>query len=179
MSLHRLFVALRPPRAIRQQLTGIMHGIAGARWQSDDQLHLTLRFIGEVDHHRAEDVAAALGSIHADVITARLSGIGAFERRDAPHMVWAGIDPFAALHALHRKVDQACLRVGIAPDNRAFQPHITVARLNRGCGPIAPFVALNNDLRSVGFTFDAFTLFESELGHGGARYHPVARYALG
>mgnify|MGYP001113377463 CR=1 FL=1 len=63
MSTHRLFVALRPPRPIRARLIAAMHGISGARWQDDDQLHLTLRFIGEVDRHRAEDIAAALGAL--------------------------------------------------------------------------------------------------------------------
>src|SRR3546814_1491418 len=62
--MHRLFVALEPPAAVRHQLLDLMGGIANARWQTEAQLHLTLRFIGEVDRHRAEDVAAALGGIH-------------------------------------------------------------------------------------------------------------------
>ena len=63
--MHRLFVALRPPPAIRARLLAAMGGVPGARWQDDDQLHLTLRFIGEVDRPVAEDIAAALGTIHA------------------------------------------------------------------------------------------------------------------
>src|SRR3546814_10503522 len=61
--MHRLFVAIRPPAAIRKALLSIMGGVEGARWQSDDQLHLTLRFIGEVDRHRADDIAAALATV--------------------------------------------------------------------------------------------------------------------
>src|SRR3546814_10296472 len=61
--MHRLFVAIRPPPAIRVRLLGLMHGIAGARWQDDDQLHLTLRFVGEVDRPQADDLADALGHI--------------------------------------------------------------------------------------------------------------------
>ena len=71
--MHRLFVAIRPPAEIRRALTALMGGVAGARWQDDDQLHLTLRFIGEVDHHRAEDIAAALGGLHASAVTARIA----------------------------------------------------------------------------------------------------------
>lgn len=178
MSTHRLFVALRPPRAIRQLLLGAMHGLAGARWQNDDQLHLTLRFIGEVDHHQAEDIAAALGALHASAIAARIAGVDMFERRGRPHMVWARVEPVAPLTALHRKVDQILARVGVAPDGRAFLPHITLARLNRGPGPVAPFIALHNDLTSPAFAFSHITLYESELAHGGSRYHPVARYPL-
>jgi len=155
-----------------------MHGISGARWQSDDQLHLTLRFIGEVDHHRAEDVAAALGALHAPSVAARIAGVGMFERRGQPHTVWAGVAPAEPLAALHHKVDQLLARVGVAGETRAFVPHITLARLNRSSGPVAPFVALHGDLASEAFTFDHVTLYESELAHGGSRYHPVARYPL-
>jgi 2'-5' RNA ligase len=166
MSTHRLFVALRPPRPIRARLIAAMHGISGARWQDDDQLHLTLRFIGEVDRHRAEDIAAALGALHAPAIAARIAGVSLFERHGRPHMVWAGVEPAEPVAALHRK------------ETRAFLPHVTLARLNRGSGPVAPFLALNGDLATPDFVFGHVTLYESELGHGGSRYHPIARYPL-
>jgi len=178
MSSHRLFVALRPPRAIRQGLIAAMHGISGARWQSDEQLHLTLRFIGEVDHHRAEDIAAALGALHAPAVAARIAGTGLFERQGRPHMVWAGVEPAEPLAALHRKIDQRLARVGVAAETRAFVPHITLARLNRAAGPVASFLTQNGDLASPPFAFTDVTLYESELAHGGSRYHPVARYPL-
>lgn len=179
MSTHRLFVALRPPRTVRDILLAAMHGISGARWQNDEQLHLTLRFIGEVDRHMAEDIAAALGALYAPTVTARIAGVDLFERHGRPHMAWARVEPHEALGALHRKVDQSLARVGVAPQTRAFVPHITLARLNRGSGPVAPFLALNSDLSSPPFEFGHVTLYESEMGHGGSRYHPVARYPLG
>ncbi len=178
MSTHRLFVALRPPRPIREQLIAVMHGVSGARWQDDGQLHLTLRFIGEVDRHRAEDIAAALGGLHAPTIAARIAGVSLFEHHGRPHMVWAGVEPAGPISALHRKVDQLLGRVGITAETRAFLPHITLARLNRGSGPVAAFLALNGDLASSPFVFDYVVLYESEMGHGGSRYHPVARYPL-
>lgn len=178
MSTHRLFVALRPPRPVRDILLAAMHGIAGARWQNHEQLHLTLRFIGEVDHHMAEDIAAALGALYAPAVTARIAGVGLFERQGRPHMIWAGVEPHEPLAALHRKVDQLLARVGVAPETRAFTPHITLARLNRGSGPVASFLALNGGLASPAFEFGHVTLYESEMGHGGSRYHPVARYPL-
>src|SRR3546814_1414167 len=78
--MHRLFVAIRPPSAIRKALLSIMGGVEGARWQSDDQLHLTLRFIGEVDRHRADDIAAALATVSGAPFTIRLSAAGALGR---------------------------------------------------------------------------------------------------
>src|SRR3546814_5832172 len=101
-----------------------MHGLAASRGQGDEQLHLTLRFIGEVDRHRTEDVAAALSALHAPAIEARIAGVSVFERQGRPHMVWAGVEPLAPLAALHRKVDQCLARVGVAPETRAFLPTI-------------------------------------------------------
>lgn len=178
MSAHRLFVALRPPHPVRQLLRAAMHGISAARWQDDDQLHLTLRFIGEVDRHRAEDIAAALGALHAPAITARIAGVGMFERKGWPQTVWAGVEPATALAGLHHKVDQLLARVGVPSETRAFVPHITLARLNRSAGPVAPFLAQHGDLASSPFVFTHVILYESEMGHGGSRYHPVARYPL-
>lgn len=178
MSAHRLFVALRPPHPVRQLLRAAMHGISAARWQDDDQLHLTLCFIGEVDRHRAEDIAAALGGLHAPAITARIAGVGMFERKGWPHTVWAEVEPAAALAGLHHKVDQLLARVGVPSETRAFVPHITLARLNRSAGPVAPFLAQHGDLASSPFVFTHVILYESEMGHGGSRYHPVARYPL-
>lgn len=179
MPTHRLFVALRPPRPVRDILLAAMHGVSGARWQTDEQLHLNLRFIGEVDRHMAEDIAAALGALYAPIMTARIAGVDLFERQGRPHMIWAGVEPHDALAALHRKVDQLLSRVGVAPETRAFTPHVTLARLGRGSGPVAAFLALNSGLASPAFEFSHVTLYESELGHGGSRYHPVARYPLG
>ena len=118
--MHRLFVAIRPPAAVRSVLLEAMGGISGARWQRDDQLHLTLRFIGEVDRHLAGDIHAALGAVHQPTFEIALNGIGHFERRGWPDAVWAGITPHDPLHALHKKVDAALSRVGVAPDQRAF-----------------------------------------------------------
>src|SRR5919206_2815570 len=127
--MHRLFVAIRPPAPVRAQLLELMGGVAGARWLSDDQLHLTLRFIGEVDRHLARDIDAALSAVHHPRFELALNGLGAFERRGGPGTLWAGVAPEAPLRALHNKVDQALLRVGLEPDRRAYAPHLTIARL--------------------------------------------------
>lgn len=176
--MHRLFVAIRPPAAIRQLLLGAMGGISGARWQSDDQLHLTLRFIGEVDRHRAGDIHAALGAIHQPRFEIAVNGIGHFDRRGWPDAVWAGVAPQAPLHALHKKVDTALLRVGVEPDKRAFLPHITLARLRRSSGPVGNFIGEAGGLAGPSFTVDHFALLESDLTPDGAVYSIVERYPL-
>ena len=177
--MHRLFVAIRPPAAIRALLLGAMGGISGARWQTEDQLHLTLRFIGEADRHLAGDIHAALGAVHQPTFEIALNGIGHFDRRGWPDAVWAGVGPHEPLHALHKKVDAALSRVGVAPDQRAFLPHITLARLKRNSGPVGNLLEQSGGLKSDVFTVDYFALFESDLTESGAVYSIVERYPLG
>ena len=175
--MRRLFVAIRPPAAIRRRLLNLMHGVPGVRWQTEDQLHLTWRFIGEMNRHGAEDVAAALRAVHHPPFVIGLNGIGCFDRR-GKGALWAGVTPHDELHRLHKKIDQACLRVGIAPDTRAFHPHVTLARFGHGSGPIDTLVEREGDLGAEEFLVDSFLLFESTLGGSGAIYSAVERYRL-
>jgi 2'-5' RNA ligase len=176
--MHRLFVAIRPPAPIREQLLGMMGGVPGARWQDDEQLHITLRFLGEVDRHQAEDIAAALGSVRHQPFAIALSGVGHFSSRGRG-AIWAGLAPHDMLGSLHRNVDGACRRVGVAPDGRAYLPHITIARTGRGSASPEPFVAQWAGLSSAPFDVADFRLFESRLGSEGASYTAIARYPLG
>jgi RNA 2',3'-cyclic 3'-phosphodiesterase len=176
--MHRLFVAIRPPRDIRARLLHVMGGVSGARWQSDDQLHLTLRFIGEVEAHVADDVAAALASVHHPCFKIALHRIGSFERRGQSETLRAGVTPHDQLKALHRKVDQACQRAGLPPEGRAYTPHVTLARLKRGSGPLANLMETEGGLTSEPFEVDSFCLYESQLTPEGAVYTVVERYRL-
>jgi RNA 2',3'-cyclic 3'-phosphodiesterase len=170
----RLFVALELPMAMRDVLLGAMGGVAGARWQRDDQLHLTLRFIGEVDRHRAVDIAAALASVRFDPLELALAGPGSFDRRGRIDTLWVGVSPAEGVTALAQRINQALLRVGIAPDARAFIPHITVARLPRNAGSIGDFP--NQALPTTRFRITGFALWQSQLGHDGADYEVIERY---
>jgi 2'-5' RNA ligase len=176
--MHRLFVAIRPPAPVRARLLGLMGGVAGARWQSDEQLHLTLRFIGEVDRHLAHDVDAALSGVHHPAFEIALNGLGAFERRGEPVALWAGLAPQDPLHALHKKVDQALVRVGVEPDRRAYLPHITIARLPRGAGPVGSLVEQSGGAASPPFEVEEFCLYESRLAPDGPVYTVAERYVL-
>lgn len=178
-AMHRLFVGLRPPVLIRQRLLELMGGVPGARWQEDPQLHLTLRFIGEVERPLAEDVAIALRNVRFPAIEVALDGVGQFDTRGRPNALWAGVRPHDALTQLHQKVDQALVRAGLPPERRAYLPHITLARLNAGAGTTDRFLADHAGLSSPIFTLDHILLYESHLGREGASYEPIERYALG
>lgn len=177
----RLFIALRPPADVREQLLDLMEGVPGARWQDDEQLHLTLRFIGEVDESVGEDVAAALGQVHAPAPTLRLSGTGAFNKGSRSGALWAGVTPHDALHALHRKVDHACVRAGLRPERRAFLPHVTLARLSGAAmrdPAVDQWLATTAGLAGPAFTLPHMILLQSHLGREGASYEPVVRWPL-
>lgn len=163
---------------MRSQLLAMMGGIRNARWQSDDQLHLTLRFIGEVDRHQADDIAAALTGVDRPRPTIALSGVGAFDRKGMVHTLWAGVASNAALKTLHDRANRALQQAGVPPEDRAFAPHITVARLSRDAGPVEPFLARGAGLASEPVEVDAFILFESTLGGEGPSYEAIARYPL-
>lgn len=179
--MHRLFVALRPPIAVRDVLRTTMAGVPGARWQDDGQLHVTLRFIGEVDGTQAEEVALALAGMAGTAVEARLAGVGGFERDGGYDTLWAGLAPHAPLAALHAKVDRALVSAGVAPDRRAYLPHATVARLARRDGrhpAVREWLFAHATLASAPFRFDRYGLYESKLGRGGAHYREVAAWPL-
>ncbi|SFP79324.1 RNA 2',3'-cyclic phosphodiesterase [Sphingomonas rubra] len=178
----RLFIALRPPPAIRDALADLMEGVPGARWQDDEQLHLTLRFVGEVERPVAEDLAAALAHVHAPAPVVSLAGVGSFGARGRADTLWAGVAPAEPLRHLHARVEQACARAGLPPEHRAYHPHITVARLPRSLGAgaeIAAWCARHAALTSAPFVLPHLVLYRSHLGRGGALYEPVARWPLG
>lgn len=179
--MYRLFIALRPPPAIRTTLSATMSDVPTARWQDDAQLHLTLRYIGEIERPVAEDVATALASVHAPAPQVALAGVGRFATRGRTNTLWAGVIPHDALRHLHRKVDQACRRAGIAPDPRAFLPHITLARLARGAGveaEIDRWIGTHAALSSPTFALPHLMLYESRMGSDGAVYDAIARWPL-
>ncbi|MGN5373623.1 RNA 2',3'-cyclic phosphodiesterase [Sphingomonas hankookensis] len=176
--MHRLFVALRPPAAMRAALSAIMGGVDAARWQDDEQLHVTLRYIGDVERPVAEDIAAALHAVRAPALRLALSGVGRFDSGSRGRALWAGVTPHDAVATLHHRIDHALVRAGLPPEGRAYLPHITLARLNRASGPTDAFLGRHAALRSAAMRFDHFVLYQSHPGKGGAWYEPVARYPL-
>ncbi|HET7816901.1 MAG TPA: RNA 2',3'-cyclic phosphodiesterase [Sphingomicrobium sp.] len=177
--MHRLFVALRPPQDVRDLLIDAMVDSPALRWVGDEQLHLTLRFIGEVERPAADDIAAALGSLRSPAFDLAVAGVGKFEQRNGGAL-WAGVEPRAPVAALAAKVDRAVQQAGLEPERRAFHPHITLARWNRrNAQAVDDFLRRNGQLRSGPFAVDEFILFESRLSRHGPHYEEVAAYPLG
>jgi 2'-5' RNA ligase len=175
---HRLFIGIRPPVHVREALIDTMEALEGARWQGDEQLHLTLRFVGDVERPVANDLAAALATIAWPRFDLALEDVAHFERKGMPTAIWARVLPTAELNGLRAKIERACDVAGLGRETRRFTPHVTIARLSRHTGPIAPWLSRHARLRA-NWQVDAFTLFESHLLASGAYYEPAASFSLG
>jgi len=179
---HRLFIAIRPPEAVRDRLVDAMEGIEGARWVDEENLHLTLRFVGEVERPAANDLAAALGQVRAEPFVLSVDGVGHFDKRSRhgarPRALWARVPRYGGLYELRAKVERACEAAGLGREERRFTPHITLARLGPSTGGIGSWLARFGDLSAGPWEVHDFVLYESHLGHTGAFYEPVTAFAL-
>ncbi|WP_170004564.1 RNA 2',3'-cyclic phosphodiesterase [Pseudopontixanthobacter vadosimaris] len=176
--MHRIFVGIRLPQPVRDLLIDTMDGVEAARWQDEDQLHLTLRFIGECETPQANDLADALATVTMPPFDLQISGTGFFTRKGAVRALWAGLAPSPELRRLQHKVERVCQSVGLPAETRKFTPHVTLARLNSMSGDATAWLARWGDLRSDAFTVDAVVLFESHLRRSGSLYRAVAEIAL-
>ena len=175
---HRLFIGIRPPSAIRDALIDLMEGVDDARWQDENQLHLTLRFIGEVDTHRADDLAERLRMAIGADFALTIRGVGVFEKKRRVHTLWAGIEKTPELLRLQRRIERICIAAGLEPEHRKYHPHITLARCNLATGPLEPFLARNAGLRLGPWKAEAYILYEAFLRPEGSVYEPVVHYPL-
>ncbi len=176
----RLFVSVELPGEIRERLGALCCDVPGARWSEPDSLHLTVRFIGEVEGHVFEDICDVLGTVRAEPFDLRICGVGHFPPRGAPRMLWAGLGPSEDLGLLRGRVDAALARVGVAPERRRFSPHITLARLRATpTRAVGSFLSTHGRLEAGPFRVDRFWLFSSKLSSRRAVHRVEAEYALG
>jgi 2'-5' RNA ligase len=175
----RLFVALPLAPDLKSRLAGLAGGLPGARWVPEDNLHITLRFAGEVDEPTADAIDQALAGIHQPAFPLTLAGVGLFGQPRGVSTLWVGVERSDALFQLQDRIERAMVRAGLAPERRRFHPHVTLARLKATPATrLEPFLAGNN-LLTVRMEADRFTLFSSHLGRGDPVYRPECDYPLG
>jgi 2'-5' RNA ligase len=174
----RLFAAVEIPKSVKEQLLPLCAGLPGARWVTADQMHVTLRFFGELDGALAEAVAEGLAAIRAPTFSLSLSGIGHFGNGRRVRVLWAGLDPEPALEVLQGKVEQAARRGGLDLEGRKFHAHVTLARFKGGSPNLAGFLAHHEPFRSETFPVQEFVLYSSHLSAAGAIYRREARFPL-
>ena len=174
----RLFVALALPEHVTQSLLAMQSGVPGARWSTREQLHLTLRFIGEVDGRDANAIDEALASISAPRFTLELKGVGSFGGKN-PRALWAGVAPNEALIHLQRKIESAIQRLGFPAEERKYIPHVTLARLRAApAGRVMDYLADHALYTSGPFAADQFILYSSKTTLHGSIYVAEREYML-
>lgn len=174
----RLFTALALPDAVARPMMLLQAGVPGARWQRREQLHLTLRYIGEVDGALANDIDEMLAGVEAPSFTLELKGVGSFGDKN-PRDLWAGVAPSGALIHLNRKIESALQRLGLKPEERKFTPHVTLARLkNAPRGAVMDYLTDHALYASGPFAVTAFALFSSKLTSDGSLYRVEREYGL-
>ena len=175
----RLFVGLPFPPEIQRLLSHLGATIPGARATPQDQVHLTLRFIGEVEGTVYNDIKEQLASIDAPPLSLRIRSTGHFPPRGKPRIVWAGVDPAGDIIILRNKINYLLSLCGIDPEQRKFHPHVTLARLkNTSPKRVAAFLQNNALLESPQFEIDRVNLYSSTLHPEGALHRIEAAYSL-
>jgi 2'-5' RNA ligase len=193
----RIFVALDIDEAVRERIARFMDGVRefapDARWVRPESLHVTLKFIGEQPDAKVEQISRALSQVHGREIQISFQGYGFFPTAKSARVFWIGIDAPPQLTALAEAVDAATTSLGIPPEDRAFSPHLTLARAGGGSGsprrqkgdsPNRTFQRLQEKLSALAgpefgtMTARDFFLYRSELQRGGSRYTKIARFPL-
>ena len=175
----RLFVAIVLPEAVKERMALLAGGVPGAKWVDRDNMHLTLRFIGDVPEDRMADIHHGLSRVRQPAFDVTLSGIGYFKQGRHPTVLWVGVERNDDLQQLHDKIEQALQREGFDADARRYSPHITLARLQRAPeARVASFVAEHNLFRTPPIRVETFTLFSSFLSSSGSIYTAEAEYPL-
>ncbi|MBU0729795.1 MAG: RNA 2',3'-cyclic phosphodiesterase [Proteobacteria bacterium] len=175
----RLFVAIDLPDFIREQLGILYYGLPGAKWIEKDQLHLTIRFIGEVDGATFKDISNTLTNITTQAFPMHLESIGFFPPRKTPRVLWAGTGNNPSLMHLRNKIETTLVRAGIEPEQRKFSPHITLARLkDTPIQRLGNFLAGNSLFRTEEFQVEEFHLYSSKLTSKGALHSIENTYPL-
>ncbi len=172
----RTFIAVPLPQLCRDTLEQMQRPMrslgADVRWTAIASIHLTLKFLGEIDPAMVPRLASALRSIPAAPFTLSIRGLGVFPDLRNPRVIWAGVEgEVRTLQALQAEVELACESLGFERERRAFHPHLTLGRVSgkRNLQPLLDYIRIGSELESE-FTADRINVYESVLTPRGAVY---------
>jgi 2'-5' RNA ligase len=193
----RLFVALDIDDAIRERIVRFVEGVQGfaseARWMKPESLHVTLKFIGEQPEAAVEAIKQALATISSGAPEIQFGGYGFFPTAKSARVFWIGMEAGPQLAALAAAIDEKMATLGIPKEDRAYSPHLTLARgsgasgsprRHKGDGPNRTFQHLQDKLSALPtpefgtMTAREFFLYQSQLSPKGSKYTKLARFAL-
>jgi 2'-5' RNA ligase len=198
----RIFIGIDLDEAIRVKIARFLRGVSAfapeARWVHPESLHITLKFIGEQKPQQVEAMTQRLRQVEGRAFELAVSGYGFFPTAKAQRVFWIGIQASSALAELAARVDAAVAELGVPPEERAFSPHLTLARgagrsgdpkRRKGDAPNSVFTVLQKQLAAMegaesatlsfgGMTADKFILYQSQLSPMGSKYTKLERFPL-
>lgn len=181
MSTARLFIALDLPSPLRDELAAMREPVSGLAWNRPEQMHLTLRFLGDVDTALRDALESALARVNVEPFMLPVAGVGSFPPRRPARVLWVGVGHgHPRLHQLRQQIDDNVLHAGVALDVCHFHPHVTLARVKPGAAPdaAAAFLKRHREFETAPFRVTSFVLYASELGSSGARHTPWRTFPL-
>jgi 2'-5' RNA ligase len=177
--LIRLFVAVAVPGEVGESLSPLASGVPGARWSPPENLHLTVRFAGDIGEAIARDLDSALCAVSVPVFDITLAGVGTFGDGAAPRSLWVGVEASEPLTRLHNRCETAARRAGLKADTRTWRPHVTLAYLSGAYPPrVGAWTSAHNLLRIPPFRAESFGLYSSWRTRSGSVYRLERRYPL-
>lgn len=175
----RLFIALDLPDSVIEDLIPLFHGLPDARWSHPNQLHITLKFIGEVSRERAESIQEELESIRIPPFEVSLMGVGSYRKARMDPVLWAGVEEVEGLYILQKTIDRTLSHIQVPVEKRPFHPHITLARMKRFHHErMEHYMNLYSAYHSENFRVQSFQLYSSQLRKEGPLHTVMESYAL-
>lgn len=174
----KLFFGLEIPEAVKPDLLHVRAQVDGARWQSEQQLHLTLAFLGQVDEHRVALACDLARKVTAPPCELDVRGVGCFGSPDHPKILWAGVAPEQALVELQQSLAAHLASSGFKLKNHPFKPHITLSRFGARSGSVAALLKAHENTDFGILPVNDFVLFESTPGPEGSVYTVLERFVL-
>jgi len=197
----RIFIGIDLDDAIRAKIARFLEGVSGfapeARWVRPESLHITLKFIGEQKPEQVAAISERLRNVEGSPMEIRLAGTGFFPTPKAPRVFWIGIHAGPELARLAGDIDDALGELGVAREERAFSPHLTLARAggqskrssgdpkqHKGDRHNSVFTVLQKRLVKMGdldfgtMAPDKFILYQSQLSPEGSKYTKLERFPL-
>lgn len=183
----RLFIAINLPAVVREGLWNTIEPLRAAgypvRWVTEDGLHLTLKFLGEIEDGQLDGVTRALDAAvdRANRFTLAVGGFGSFPPTGRPRVVWVGCEPVPPLELLQHGVERETAALGFPIEGRPFRPHVTLGRARREARA-RDFGSFDEALQQLEFAaefvVDGVALMRSQLSSAGARYSERHRAEL-
>lgn len=178
----RLFVALALPDPVRSALVALTQTLRGVAWTPPAQLHLTLRFLGNVPVDQIEPLATRLATLRVEPFLLPVEGLAVFPPKRPPRVLWAGVGSgHPRLHQLRQRLDDTLLATGLDVDLRTFHPHVSLARCTDGAASaVSHWLHAHREFAAPPFRVESFELYASELRPDGAvhtlrRSFPLAK----